>query len=125
MLKNLRKNNAQVIVSEYVAVFFLILAIMSAMTIFFKRSIQARVHDARAYMFNTVLSRTQGFYNGNLRIAYEPYYAGSDANVLHSESDQTEILPSFPFTSGIFRKTVNDVTSMEVYSETAPPRNAM
>ena len=120
MLKKLRNNTAQVIIGEYLIVFFLIVAVMSAMTIYFKRSIQARIRDSRLSMYNTIFTRTTGYYNGNLYSEYEPYYAETEASVDRNEDDSINILPGA--SSGIFQKTINDFTSTQINSETVAPR---
>ena len=38
----------QAVMGEYVVVIFLVIAAVSAMTIFFKRAVQARIHDAKS-----------------------------------------------------------------------------
>ena len=54
---------------------------VTAMTIYFKRGVQARIHDARNAMLNIVVNRTAGYYTGNIQIGYEPYYASTESAV--------------------------------------------
>lgn len=120
MLKNLSNRQAQAVMGEYVVVIFMVLAVIVAMTVYFKRAIQARLHDARDYMVNDVRQRTAGSYNGELYLHYEPYYTNTIATVARDASSTTRILPGA--SSGIFRKVIDETTSVQVNSETAPPR---
>lgn len=121
MLKNLSNRQAQAVMGEYVLVIFMVLAVIVAMTVYFKRAIQARLHDARDYMVNDVRQRTVGSYNGELYLHYEPYYTNTIATVARDASSTTLILPGA--SSGIFRKVIDETTSVQVNSETAPPRD--
>lgn len=121
MLKNLSNRQAQAVMGEYVLVIFMVLAVIVAMTVYFKRAIQARLHDARDYMVNDVRQRTVGSYSGELYLHYEPYYTNTIATVARDASSTTLILPGA--SSGIFRKVIDETTSVQVNSETAPPRD--
>lgn len=121
MLKSLRNKNAQAVMGEYVLVIFLVMAVLTAMTIYFKRAVQARIHDARDYMVSEVRVRTAGSFDGNLYKEYEPYYGNTVATVFRSMDDQTMILPGA--SSGIFQKIYNETVAVQVNSETAPPRD--
>lgn len=121
MLRYLNNRRAQALIGEYVLVIFLVMATISAMTIYFKRGIQARIYDARNYMINDVRVRTQGSYFGNLYYGYEPYYINSDATITRDIDYTTTLLPGG--SSGIFKKTISESTGVEVSSETAPPRD--
>ena len=107
---------------EYVLVFFVVIGMATAMTIYFKRAVQARVFEARNAMLNMVLNRTQGYYTGNVQIGYEPYYGNTVSTVARRENAATELLPGA--TTGIFRKTFDDVTAVQTQSQTAPPGDA-
>ena len=115
-------NKAQAVMGEYVLVFFLAIGMATAMTIYFKRGVQARIHDARDAMLNIVVNRTAGYYTGNIQIGYEPYYGNTVSTVVRRENTTTNLLPGA--TTGIFRKTFDEVTAVETFSETAPPRGA-
>ena len=121
MLKNLSNRQAQAVMGEYVLVIFMVLAVIVAMTVYFKRAVQARLHDARDYMVNDVRQRTAGSYDGELYLHYEPYYTNTIATVVRDASSTTRILPGA--SSGIFRKVIDETTSVQVNSETAPPRD--
>lgn len=109
---------------EYVLVFFVVIGMATAMTIYFKRGVQARIFDARNAMLNMVLNRTQGYYTGDVQIGYEPYYGNTVSTVTRREDTRTELLPSPGLTSGTFRKTIDETTAAQTRSETAAPRDA-
>ena len=125
MLKGLRNNKAQAMMLEYSLIFFLVVGMITAMSLYFKRSMQARIRDARVYMFKTVQNRTAGYYDGNLYVEYEPYYTNTVAMVARSELGNSTLLPSPGKSSGIFRKLFTEETDVTTISITAPPRNAM
>jgi hypothetical protein len=99
----------------------MVLSAIVAMTVYFKRAVQAKIYDARNYMVNEVRDRTADEFSGDLYTGYEPYYTQTSANVLRSARDETRILPGG--TSGIFQKEYNESVSTVVASETLPPRN--
>jgi hypothetical protein len=121
MLRYLNNRRAQAVVGEYALVIFMVLGALVAMTVYFKRSVQGRMHDARDYMVDEVRSRTAGSFDGDLYYQYEPYYTRTDATVTRSANHSTTILPGA--SSGIFQKVVVESTSGQASSETAPPRD--
>jgi len=102
-------------------VIFMVLGMVVAMTVYFKRGVQARTHDALHYMVNEVKYRAAGNYYGNLYLHYEPYYTKTDAAVTRDVTHTTILLPGQ--SSGIFRKTISESTVADVSSETAPPKD--
>ena len=121
MLRVLKNKNAQAVMGEYVLVIFLVMAVLTAMTVYFRRALQARIHDARDYMIGEVRVRTAGVYNGNLYKEYEPYYGNTAARVFRSMDDEIRVLPGG--SSGIFQKIYDGTVSVQVNSETAPPQD--
>ena len=121
MLRYINNQRGQAVVGEYALVIFLVLAVITTMTIYFKRGIQARIHDARDYMVDEVRTRSAGSFDGDLYKEYEPYYLETDATITRDLSHMTNILPGA--TSGIFRKTIDDTTAVQVQSETLPPKD--
>ena len=80
--------------SEYVLMFFLAAGMVTAMTIYFKRAVQARMADARNSMINMVANRAGDYYdNGFLQREYEPYYSSADSMVMRYENAQINLLP--------------------------------
>ncbi len=122
MLKYLKTNKAQAVMGEYVMVFFLVVAMVTAMTIYFRRAVQARMHGARNAMLNTVLNRAGTYFTGNILAGYEPYYAQTVSEVRRGEDSETRLLEGG--SSGIFQKESNDSTTVTTQSQTAPPKDA-
>lgn len=122
MLRALKNNRAQAISAEYVLVFFLVLAILASMGIYFRRAIQARIYDARTTMVRTVRDRVGDHYTGNFYFAYEPYYANTITDTAQASTIRTDIQPGG--TTGIFTKDyVDDRTLSNSISITAPPKD--
>lgn len=108
---------------EYVLVFLLVMGMITAMTVYFKRAVQARIYDARKSMMRTVANLAGDYYNNVfLQREYEPYYGNTVSTVIRQESTTTNLLPGA--TTGIFRKTVNEITAVQTESQTAAPREA-
>lgn len=122
MLRYLKTNKAQAVMGEYVMVFFLVVAMVTAMTIYFRRAVQARMHDARNVMINTVLDRSGTYFTGNILAGYEPYYANTVSEVWRSEGSETRLLEGG--SSGIFQKDSDESTRVTTQSQTAPPKDA-
>ena len=117
-------NKAQVNFAEYALLFVVVVGVMTAMGIYFKRAIQARMRDTRIYMFKTVQDRAPGTYN-TLYVEYEPYYVNTLSAVDHSASAVSNIYASPGKASGLFRQTTAETTTVQTLSVTAPPVNAI
>jgi len=122
MLKKVYNKNAQVVMSEYVLVFFVIVGVMTTMTIFFRRAIQARIYDARNTMIKTVA--IQGGAGNDVKFEYEPYYLNTDTTITRRERTEKKLLRSLSLSSGIAEKNINEITAAQVISVTAPPQEA-
>ena len=122
MFKFLKNNRAQVVSAENILVLFVVLGVMSVMTVYFKRAIQARVHDARDAVLSSIDSSTQGYYGGPLYYDYEPYYTNAESESYRSSTAKVDLLPGVH--TGIFRKKFSDVSAAQTKSTTAPPKDA-
>jgi len=124
--KHIQSSDGQMIASEYVIVLFVVVAVISGMSVYFRRSVQGRIRDAHNAMFNIVKTRLLGSnYSGtNVFVQYEPYYQNTTSDVTRVVQNTDSILPSLPLTSGIFRKTLNETTRAGTISVTTPPVNA-
>ena len=136
MFKALKNCFGQIVMGEYVLTFFLLVAVIGAMTLYFQRTLQGRVHDARDYMINYVRTQTSqldangnAYYSGPLDIAYEPYYANSVSDVLQKSAKRESLEAGA--TSGIYRAVgvldafqTMEKTSAVTTSNTAPPKDA-
>jgi hypothetical protein len=119
MFKALRQKNAQSVMSEYLLVFFLAVGMISAMTVYFRRAIQGRVHDARDYVWKDIYNRMGGNYYGNLYKEYEPYYLNSQSIISRISYSNETLLEGKA--TGIYRKSIDDYTSVSTNSTTAAP----
>lgn len=121
MLKYLKNRRAQAVMGEYVLTVFMVVLMVIGMTVYFKRSIQGRIRDAKVYMINEVRQRTSGYYDNELYYEYEPYYINTNAEVTRDLSPT--ILLDAGGSSGIFTKIFNDTTVILTNSETAAPKD--
>ncbi|MFA5089043.1 MAG: hypothetical protein WC552_08455 [Candidatus Omnitrophota bacterium] len=125
----LRSEKAQALIGEYALALFIVVAAITAMSLFFQRALQGRIHDARSamqapiknYLTYTILN---GEYKGETiyQREYEPYYSNSVAEVERRSMDRSHLLPGG--SSGIFRKTLNETTGMKSKSTQLPPKDA-
>lgn len=124
MIRFLKNRHGQAVSSEYVVVFLIVITVMSSMTIYFRRVIQARIRDAGHSMVDTVVERAGPYYNGDQTIlrAYEPYYSNV-ISIITTEVDNKSRLLSGA-TSGIFEKEIDEETKIRSFSVTAPPKDA-
>ena len=120
-MSKLINNNGQAVSSEYVLVFFIILGMMTAMSVFFKRIIQGSIHDARNKMVEIVEKQTSDYYDGNLYYEYEPYYTYANTTVYRDVEEKTTLAGGGP--AGQFRKEIDERTTVRVLSETMPPKD--
>lgn len=128
MLKYVRNKDAQVVASEYVLIFFLVLGMLTALGLYFRRTVQGRIYSARNFMVTSVRDElatelSLNEFAGNLYAEYEPYYLDTESLVSREINDQKELKSSFGLSSGIFHKEINQYTRIQTNSITAPPRS--
>jgi hypothetical protein len=85
-------NKGQTVLSEHVMIFFVVVAALVAMTTIVQRGFEARIHDARNFMINSVMNNSVCDSNcvaatGNISYEYEPYYTQTIADTEHNEED--------------------------------------
>ncbi len=125
MLRNLKNMKAQVMLGEYLLVFFLVVGMISAMTIYIRRTLQGRIRDARYRMVDMVKNRTGNLYTGTtIMRSYEPYYANTESDVVRSFRDTQLLFSSNLGSSGLYQKDLNQATNMRTNSTTAAPKDA-
>jgi hypothetical protein len=130
MLRLLKNKKGQGVAVEYAITFFLVIAFMASMTVYFKRLLNARLRDSRNYMAQTVYQTvtthptySANAYVGGLWVEYEPYYVdqssvrGYQTSHIHTDSN--------PGSTGISQDYYDDITRTETTSEQLPPRNAL
>jgi len=85
-------NKGQSVFSEYVMIFFVVIAAAVAMTTFVQRGLKARIHDARNYLIQTVNRACDSNCKNatgstSIPYEYEPYYEQYAATVQNFERD--------------------------------------
>jgi len=128
MSKERRFECGQAILSEYVMIFFVVIAAIVAMTVFVQRSLNARIHDARDFAIsavNGVCDANCQEAAGNVTYEYEPYYTQLTAQ---SQQNQEQ---TFWATNGsaniigaVYGKIVNEATQANAVSGQLPPECA-
>lgn len=71
---------------QYALVFFVVIAAVTAMTIYVRRGLQGRIRDARTHMIDTIKTRAD---IGDIPLAYEPYYINRESNRLATQHEET------------------------------------
>jgi len=97
MFKSLRTIRGQGIVVQYAAVFFLVVAFVTAMSVFIRRAVQSRMLAAQDYSFkeiNAVFENPDYEFAGNLWAQYEPYYLDSQVTQRSSQQVIKQITPA-------------------------------
>lgn len=108
--------------AEYLLVFFLAIGMITAMTIYFRRAVQGRIHDVRDYVWSDIYNRLGGNYYGNLYKEYEPYYTNTQS-IISRYSYSNQILLEGN-TTGIYRKGIDDYMEIRTNSSTLDPGRA-
>ena len=76
MLSSFRRKKGQAVTAEYVVLIALISVAITAMTVYVRRTLQARIGDADRYMITTA-ANASGI---NVLYEYEPYYKRQTSN---------------------------------------------
>jgi hypothetical protein len=108
--KNSRRG--QMVAAEYVVVIFIVLGAIAIMTVYMKRTIQARAHDAQRMALK---SAAVGL-NKSVLVEYEPYYVNQYTMTDQDVVDNTRIVPT-----GDYLKETNTLRSVTVESTQLPP----
>ena len=117
-LNKLNSLQAQVVMGEYALLIVLVVFAITGMTVFFKRVLQARIHDARWAMQRTV----RNSYDGTIWMEYEPYYGNRVTTIATDMNDSIELKSGG--SSGRFTKRLDDTTWTTTNSFMHPPRDA-
>lgn len=119
--------------AEYVITVFIVIAALSAMTTFVRRSLQARIRDARHYMISNVNSAcdtncmnaaNENPVRGILQ-QYEPYYAQTSAMINQDNISYKRLMAANSGSSGNFMGQVNNQVQSVAGSNQLPPMNAL
>ena len=119
-------NKGQSVLAEHVMIFFVVIAALVAMTTFVQREFQARIHDARNFMIDSVNkecdSNCLAATGGNISPEYEPYYAIMDSNQQHNEQTNLAATPGNAQVIGVvYYKNSNESTRTNSTSYQLPP----
>jgi hypothetical protein len=132
-------NKGQAILSEYVMIFFVVVAAGVAMTTMIQRAYQARIHDGRNFMIETVTNsgacdanclNAAGITGNQIPYEYEPYYPVSVTDVLQNQQDRSSATSGNAQVIGAtYNKSVNDntqsySTDCQLPPECTNPNNA-
>ncbi len=81
----------QAVLSEHVMVFFMVIAAIVGVTTLVQRGLEARIHDARNFVVDSVNSvcdaDCQAAAGNAVRYEYEPYYSQMLSDVQHNEEN--------------------------------------
>jgi len=124
MLKRICNQRAQVVAGEYVLVFFIVASAIGAITVYFRRAMQAKIYDARAALVNMVEERTAEYYNGDIFQEYEPYYVDKKTYIDRESTETDKLIPTVPGQTDLFQKEIDSKTKLRVISVTKPPKDA-
>ena len=124
-MSNLHHTRGQVI-SEYAILFFLVVAVITAMTGYLRRVLQARIWDARNTMVNTIANT---YYSDpsnpssyNMVYEYEPYYVQTQSKNTNDSTSTDSLLSAGSInTTGIFNKEFIAVTTGQTQGQQLPP----
>ncbi len=124
-------NKGQAILSEYVMIFFVVIAAVAAMTTFVQRGFEARVHDARNFMINSVMSSgacdanclsATGAAGKQIPYEYEPYYAQVLSDVGKTQVENAGATTGNAQVIGaVYTKSMNEATTTVSTSKQLPP----
>jgi hypothetical protein len=114
MLIDLKNNKAQIVSGEYVLGFFIVIAVVTGMTVFFQRAVQGRLYDARNYMVKE--AQTRSGFTGNIYNEYEPYYIDRSSDITSDGNTSQHISGNSQV------RNTNSTTDVTTTIKTAPPR---
>lgn len=122
MFKILDNKKAQASMGEYAITIAIVMAVIMGMSVFIRRTMQARIWDARNAMVDTVVNRTAGYGVQNIYFAYEPYYESSSSETTLRSDEQTSLTAGGH--TGVFTRELDQEISTSSQSVTAPSRDA-
>jgi len=121
-------NKGQSVLSEYVMIFFVVIAAAVAMTTFVQRSFEARVHDARNFMVDAVVNSGACDSNclqatgGNILHEYEPYYEQMNGYTYqNSVTNSGQTSGNAQVLGAVYLKSINEGTQSNSTSVQLPP----
>ena len=120
----------QAVVSEYVMIFFVVIAAVVAMTTYVKRGYQARIHDARNFAVDSIMNSgacdanclaATGAPGNQIPYEYEPYYAQMMVDVGNTSNDSSTATTGNPAIMGAkYGRSTNEATTSITTSDQLP-----
>jgi hypothetical protein len=130
VLRRLRKRKAQANIGEYVLIMFVTIGFISAISLYVRRALQARIYDARNLIKN---ADCFGCVNipggkafapvnmlGNIDIQYEPYYTLAVSNRTAQYDGDAELAKDTT-TGQFYKRSFNSTGIADSVSLTLPP----
>lgn len=111
MLQKFRNKKTGQIGAEYVVLIMIVLAVVTAMFVYVKRTYQGRARDARRMM----IRRAAMALNQNMQLEYEPYYVEAVSN-----RDNTSTEKSYVTAGGYVTETESKTGTVST-SKQLPP----
>ncbi len=118
MFKLLKNDKGQHTIVEYAVTFFLVVAVVSAMTVYFRRVVQGRIRDTARTMALIVNTANVG----NFTYQYEPYYSQADIFRQTDSTDTRSLVGTLPAPSEIYRTDLDERTTTQSLTEQSSPR---
>ena len=120
MFKILKNKKGQGMVIQYAMTFFLVVAVITGMQLYFRRVIMARTADSLKYIAKEVSVSV----NDVVGAQYEPYYVETAANRDATSDQVASQLADIPSSTGISHVEYNEQTTTHSVSAEAPPKDA-
>lgn len=142
MFKQFKNNRAQAHVGEYAILLALVVGAAATMSVYFQRTIQARIRSGALYVGQMIREQaviadasnvSQPLYasRGSFWTQYEPYYQNTTSNIARSSRIQETLQPThfyYPrgyfrsLPSGIYGKDETTTSEVSTFQDTAAPR---
>jgi hypothetical protein len=113
----LYNKKGQSLVVEYGITFFLVLALLTSISVYVRRVLQARTRDALYFMANTV----KEVHPDNGYFQYEPYYANMISVRVEDSVETTQEFGALPIGAGIIQRDLGKNVRSMTNTWQAPP----
>ncbi len=124
MIKYFKSSTRAQVFVEYAFVIVIIVSVISAMAVYVRRALQARIWDARNTMIKTVADNYNGVANTTILNEYEPYYSQAETEAVNDSGERASLLGGGGTTTGVFSKDFDSTIGVQTNSEQLPPREA-
>jgi predicted membrane protein len=131
MFRYFHNRRAQVNTSEYVLVFFVVMTVITAMTVYFKRGVQAKMYSTHNFAINRMIQDLKDSpldkdsFVGDLYYQYDPYYLNTESVKRHDIQDFRGLQksPTPDKGSGVAFRGFDHESEVTTGSDTKPPRD--